>query len=119
MEKEKLAVTSTGSRILANLREAVDWVEGQVVEVRLTTLDVREIARPSIDKIPSASRPMSAVEIERAALSDPDALPLTSADLARMPRTPQVKRRGIAFRWGRCGIGSRAGRSRTSRRGLT
>ena len=34
---------------------------------------------------------MSAAEIERAARSDPDAQPLTEADLKRMKRTPQVK----------------------------
>jgi putative transcriptional regulator len=53
----------------------------------------------TIDKIPSVPRPMSAEEIERAALSDPDALPLKSAELERMPRTPQPKiiRRALAL----------------------
>jgi putative transcriptional regulator len=36
-------------------------------------------------------RPMSAEEVERAAWSDPDAQPLTPADLAGMKRVPQVK----------------------------
>jgi putative transcriptional regulator len=36
-------------------------------------------------------RPMTEEEIEAAALSDPDAQPLTKEDLARMKRTPQVK----------------------------
>ena len=36
-------------------------------------------------------RPMTNEEIERAALSDPDAQPLTEADLSRMPRTPRTK----------------------------
>ena len=40
------------------------------------------------DKIP---RPMTPSEIERAALADPDAQPLTDADLKRMRRTPRVK----------------------------
>ncbi len=34
---------------------------------------------------------MTAKEIERAALADPDAQPLTEDDLKRMPRTPQAK----------------------------
>ena len=38
-----------------------------------------------------AARKMSLDEVETAALSDPDARPLTDADLARMKRTPQVK----------------------------
>jgi len=36
-------------------------------------------------------RARSKEAIERAALADPDAQPLTSADLARMKRTPQAK----------------------------
>jgi putative transcriptional regulator len=36
-------------------------------------------------------RPMSAEEVERAAKSDPDAQPLTEADLKRMKRVPQVR----------------------------
>jgi putative transcriptional regulator len=36
-------------------------------------------------------RPMSAEEIEKAAWSDPDAQPLTPADLRGMKRVPQVK----------------------------
>ena len=34
---------------------------------------------------------MRAEEVERAARADPDAKPLTEADLKRMPRTPRVK----------------------------
>ena len=34
---------------------------------------------------------MTAEEIERAALADPDALPLHQGDLQRMRRTPQAK----------------------------
>ena len=34
---------------------------------------------------------MTQNQIERAALADPDALPLTADDLARMRRTPRVK----------------------------
>jgi putative transcriptional regulator len=34
---------------------------------------------------------MTRSSIERAALTDPDALPLTGADLKRMKRTPQPK----------------------------
>jgi putative transcriptional regulator len=34
---------------------------------------------------------MTASAIERAALADPDAQPLTSADFKRMKRTPQAK----------------------------
>ena len=36
-------------------------------------------------------RPMSAEAVEKAAWSDPDAEPLTLADLRRMKRVPQVK----------------------------
>jgi putative transcriptional regulator len=36
-------------------------------------------------------RPMSAAEVEKAAWSDPDAQPLTPADLRGMKRVPQVK----------------------------
>jgi putative transcriptional regulator len=36
-------------------------------------------------------RPMTRSAIERAALADPDAQPLNSAELKRMKRTPQVK----------------------------
>ena len=36
-------------------------------------------------------RPMAPSSIERAALTDPDARPLTADDLARMRRTPRVK----------------------------
>ena len=36
-------------------------------------------------------RPMSEATIERAALADPDAQPLTPADLKRMKRIPQAK----------------------------
>jgi putative transcriptional regulator len=34
---------------------------------------------------------MTASAIERAALADPDALPLSAADLKRMKRTPRIK----------------------------
>ena len=45
----------------------------------------RSISKMStIDKTPSAPRPMSAVEIERAARLDRDAQPLTRADLERI-----------------------------------
>jgi len=37
------------------------------------------------------TRPMTDEEIEAAALSDPDAQPLTEEDFARMKRIPQVK----------------------------
>jgi putative transcriptional regulator len=38
-----------------------------------------------------ALRPMTRTAIERAALADPDALPLSAIDLGRMKRTPQAK----------------------------
>ena len=38
-----------------------------------------------------AARKMTFEEVEAAALSDPDARPLTDDDLVRMKRTPQVK----------------------------
>lgn len=43
------------------------------------------------DKIADAPRAMTPEEIERAALADPDALPLHQGDLQRMRRTPQAK----------------------------
>jgi putative transcriptional regulator len=36
-------------------------------------------------------RPLTACAIDRAALADPDAQPLTPADVKRMRRTPQAK----------------------------
>jgi putative transcriptional regulator len=36
-------------------------------------------------------RPMAPSAIERAALADPDALPLTAADFKHMKRTPRIK----------------------------
>jgi putative transcriptional regulator len=36
-------------------------------------------------------RPMTPGAVERAALADPDALPLTAADLKRMKRAPRIK----------------------------
>src|SRR5713101_9750417 len=42
-------------------------------------------------KTAKAPRPMTAAETERAARADPDAQPLTEADLKRMKRTPQMK----------------------------
>jgi putative transcriptional regulator len=43
-------------------------------------------------------RPMTDEEVEAAALSDPDAQPLTEEDFARMKRIPQVKIIRRAFR---------------------
>ena len=44
-------------------------------------------------------RPMTEAAVERAARADPDAQPLTEADLKRMKRTPQTKiiRRALAL----------------------
>jgi putative transcriptional regulator len=42
-------------------------------------------------KIRKGLRPMTQRAIERAALADPDAQPLSNADFQRMKRTPQVK----------------------------
>jgi putative transcriptional regulator len=36
-------------------------------------------------------QPMTPRAIERAAMADPDARPLTAADLKRIRRTPQIK----------------------------
>ena len=50
------------------------------------------MSRKSISrKTHKGLRPMTRSAIERAALSDPDAQPLSSADLKRMKRTPQAK----------------------------
>ena len=41
MKKQtKPKLPSAGSRIIASLQEAVDWVEGQDVAVRVTTVEV-------------------------------------------------------------------------------
>ena len=42
-------------------------------------------------KTPKSLRSMTPAAVERAALADPDARPLTRADLKRMKRTPQAK----------------------------
>jgi putative transcriptional regulator len=49
-------------------------------------------------------RSMPPSAIERAALADPDAHPLTPADLKRMKRTPQIKviRRALGLTQGEC-----------------
>jgi putative transcriptional regulator len=43
------------------------------------------------NKTPKSIRSMTPKAVERAALSDPDARPLTRTDLKRMRRTPQIK----------------------------
>ena len=40
---------------------------------------------------PSAPRPMTEAQVETAARADPDAQPLTEADMATMPRIPRAK----------------------------
>jgi len=47
--------------------------------------------RKSITSAKIRPRPMTDKEIERAALADPDAQPLTGSDLKRMKRTPRAK----------------------------
>ena len=47
--------------------------------------------KPTFNKARPGLRPMTRSAIERAALTDPDARPLTGADLKRMKRTPQAK----------------------------
>ena len=47
--------------------------------------------KPISRKTNKELRPMTRRAIERAALADPDARPLSSADLKRMKRTPQAK----------------------------
>ena len=46
-------------------------------------------------KTPEPARRMTEAEIERAALADPDALPLSLTDLERLPRTPRLR----VIRW--------------------
>ncbi len=41
--------------------------------------------------MPDLKKTMTHEEVETLALSDPDALPLTDADFARMKKTPRVK----------------------------
>jgi len=43
------------------------------------------------DKIPDHPRPMTPQQIEDAARADPDAQPLSPADLKRMKQTPRAK----------------------------
>jgi putative transcriptional regulator len=64
--------------IIARMRD-----DGTVVEV---LSDGSERPLPDMP-----TRPMAEEEIEAAALSDPDAQPLTEEDFARMKRIPQVK----------------------------
>ncbi len=40
LQKPQHGRASVGSRIIASLKEAVDWVEGKHVEVRVTTVEV-------------------------------------------------------------------------------
>jgi putative transcriptional regulator len=47
--------------------------------------------KPISKKTHKELRPMTRSAIERAALADPDARPLSSADLKRLKRTPQAK----------------------------
>lgn len=50
------------------------------------------MSRPTTSgKTPNSPRPMTGEAIERAALADRDAQPLTETDLKRMKRTPQAK----------------------------
>jgi putative transcriptional regulator len=48
-------------------------------------------SKPISSKNRKGIRPMTPRAIERAAREDPDALPLTPADLKRLRRTPQIK----------------------------
>ena len=74
-----------GRTIIARKRS-----DGTVVEV-LSDGSERPLPRKPM-------RPMTDEEIEAAALSDPDAQPLTEEDFARMKRIPQVKIIRRAFR---------------------
>ncbi|MGB6885654.1 MAG: helix-turn-helix domain-containing protein [Candidatus Acidiferrum sp.] len=47
--------------------------------------------KPISRKTHKELRPMTQIAIERAALADPDAQPLSSAEVKRMKRTPQAK----------------------------
>ena len=47
--------------------------------------------KPISSKSQTEIRPMTRSAIERAAFADPDARPLTVADLKRMKKTPQAK----------------------------
>ena len=47
--------------------------------------------KPISKKIHKELRPMTRNAVERAALADPDARPLSSTELKRMKRTPQAK----------------------------
>jgi putative transcriptional regulator len=47
--------------------------------------------KPTSSRTRKARRPMTQSAIQRAALADPDAQPLSLADLKRMTRTPQAK----------------------------
>jgi putative transcriptional regulator len=52
----------------------------------------RDMSRkPTSKKTHKELRPMTQSAIERAALADPDARPLSSTELKRMKRTPQAK----------------------------
>ena len=81
-------------------------------------------------KMLETARRMTEAEVETAALGDPDAQPLSEADLARMKRTPQARiiRRAQGLpknnslsvfpsRLAPCAIGSRAAPNQTRPQG--
>ena len=45
---------SAGSRIIASLKEAVDWVEGKEIAVRVTTVEVPVILNPAVGQAGAA-----------------------------------------------------------------
>lgn len=57
--------------------------------------------KPTSSKNRKGLRSMTPSAIERAALADPDARPLTAADLKHMRRTPRIKiiRRAVVERF--------------------
>jgi putative transcriptional regulator len=79
----------------------IGMAEGQVLlfvayterEERIRIISARRATQNEQDDYFQAKcfRPMTSEDVERAALTDRDAQPLTEADLKRMKRTPQAK----------------------------
>lgn len=55
-QKPQYGRANSGSRIIASLKEAVDWVEGKHVEVRVTTVEVPIIDVRSTRRILTAGK---------------------------------------------------------------
>jgi hypothetical protein len=84
-QKNKSRKPSAGGRIIASLKEALDWAEGKNVPVRVTTVEV-----PTIDVRATRKRPSQFDPGKDQAQSDLiDRKGLFSAAEIRKPAPPQ------------------------------